>query len=473
VSHRPVSTVDSRQRSLFSELRREFPGQVIHIPVWINKAEELGRREPTQRTRSFLYSALGTVVAESVQAGGVRFFENGIVSLNLPVADEVLRARASRTTHPVALQLLKFLCSAVTERDFAVDNPYLFKTKTDVVTVLSTHKAAHLIPHTCSCAHSMFKRKTQGHCGSCSQCIDRRFAIAAAGLLAYDSEADYVSDVFVGPRKEGPEKNMAVDYARHGIELWRRSESELAMLFNAELTRAVRYEPKRSEAAERLISMHKRHGEVVTQVLQQKIAEHASKLVEGAIDDTSMLALVIGKKHLEYQSQLAAAVAEHGPAKSQGVMKSGSSVRPQNAALAKVGELLQSLLARLVSVPVSEPIKKGKTRRKLGKRDTVIFAAILMGLKGIRYCSFLQDRGVRPRWPDSGPTTTYPKSYLSGDPWRKKVQDEKHRAKLHMNSYDLPELATALNTYLPKEFDQISPFLHSRNSPGASKSSTP
>ena len=304
VSHRPVSMVDSRQRRLFSDLRKEFADQVVHIPVWINKAESLGRREPTQRTRSFLYSALGTVVAQSVQAGGVRFFENGIVSLNLPVADEVLRARASRTTHPVALQLLKSLCSMVTARDFAVDNPYLFKTKTDVVTILSTHKAAHFIPHTCSCAHSMFKRKTQGHCGRCSQCIDRRFAITAAGLLAYDSEADYVSDVFVGPRKDGPEKNMAADYARHGIELWRRSESELATIFNAELTRAVRYEPKRSEAAEKIISMHKRHGEVVTRVLQQKIVENAAKLVEGTIDDTSMLAMVIGKKHLEYQSQL-------------------------------------------------------------------------------------------------------------------------------------------------------------------------
>jgi len=46
---------------------------------------------------------------------------------------------------------------------------------------------------------------------------------------------------------------MAVDYARHGIELWRRSESELAALFNAELSRAVRYEPKHSEAADKII----------------------------------------------------------------------------------------------------------------------------------------------------------------------------------------------------------------------------
>jgi hypothetical protein len=101
--------LDSRQRRLFSELKKEFPDQLIHIPVWINKSEKLGRREPTQRTRSFLYSALGAVVAHSVRAGGVQFFENGIVSLNLPVADEAIRARGSRTTHPVALQSLKSL----------------------------------------------------------------------------------------------------------------------------------------------------------------------------------------------------------------------------------------------------------------------------------------------------------------------------------------------------------------------------
>ena len=469
VSHRPVSTVDSRQRRLFSELRKEFPDQIIHIPVWINKAEELGRREPTQRTRSFLYSALGTVVAESVQAGGVRFFENGIVSLNLPVADEVLRARASRTTHPVALHLLEDLCSAVTARDFAVDNPYLFKTKMDVATILSTHKAAHLIPHTCSCAHSMFKRKTQGHCGRCSQCIDRRFAITAAGLLAYDSEADYVSDVFVGPRKEGPEKNMAVDYARHGIELWRRSESELATLFNAELTRAVRYEPKRSEAAERLISMHKRHGEVVTQVLQQKIVEHAPKLVEGTIDDTSLLALVIGKKHLEYRGQLAPESKQYeqlGTAKSQTGMRSTFLVPPQNAASASLEEIIKSVLAK---IGVSAP-RHMKRRGRLGKRETVIFAAILSELKGSQYCEFLHKHGIKPKWSDSGPAT-YPSGYQRGDPWRKKIQDEKTRARERMERCTDSDLANALITYLPDQFDSISPLLYSRDSRLASKTS--
>lgn len=110
VSHRPVSTMSARQKKLFRELRKSFPDRFIHVPVWINKRQALGK-EPTQRTRSFLFAALGTVVAHSIKAGGVRFFENGVVSLNLPVADEVLRSRASRTTHPKTLHLLQSLCS--------------------------------------------------------------------------------------------------------------------------------------------------------------------------------------------------------------------------------------------------------------------------------------------------------------------------------------------------------------------------
>jgi hypothetical protein len=46
VSHRPVSTLDSRQKKLFTELQKQFPDQLIRIPVWVNKAEKLGR-EPT------------------------------------------------------------------------------------------------------------------------------------------------------------------------------------------------------------------------------------------------------------------------------------------------------------------------------------------------------------------------------------------------------------------------------------------
>ncbi len=299
VSHRSVSKISTRLCRLFAELRKTFSVQMIHVPVWINKAANFGR-EHTQRTRSFLFSALGTVVAKSVGAGGVRFFENGIVGLNLPIADEVLRARASRTTHPLVLDLLTKLYSLVTEGNFLVENLYLLKTKADVVSAIAASGAGHLIRHTCSCARTgVFQSNTQWHCGTCSQCIDRRIAILAAEQVESDPEFDYVSDVFIGPRKDGPEKNMAVNYARHAIELYRMSEAEMATKFNLELTRAARCYPKPREAAERIIEMHKKHGEAVYSVLQQQLQQHAGRLLEGALEESSMLAVVAGQRHLE------------------------------------------------------------------------------------------------------------------------------------------------------------------------------
>jgi len=199
VSHRPVSTLDARQRKLFGELLKKYPGQLIHVPVWINKDERFGR-EPTQRTRSFLFAALGTLVAQSLDAQGIRFYENGVLSVNLPLAEETLRARASRTTHPVTLRLLSLLSAAVTERELLIDNPFLFKTKAEVVQILAKHDQTDLIALSCSCSHLMFQSSKKRHCGQCSQCIDRRFAVAGAGLLSKDPETDYASDVFIGAR---------------------------------------------------------------------------------------------------------------------------------------------------------------------------------------------------------------------------------------------------------------------------------
>jgi hypothetical protein len=449
VSHRPVTTISARQSRLFGELQKAFPGQFIHVPVWINKAEPLGR-EPTQRTRSFLFAALGCVVGHSINAGGVRFFENGVVSLNLPVADEVLRSRASRTTHPVTIELLRTLCTAVTGRDFVVDNPYFYKTKAEVVRVISDSEVPHLTAQTCSCAHSMFKSKSQLHCGRCSQCIDRRFAVAACGLQAHDPETDYEVDVFIGPRKAGPESNMAVDYVRHALELCQGSEQELAIRFNTEISRAVRYEARCSEAAAKIIAMHKLHGEMVQRVLREKIAERTAELLEGALNQSSLLARVIRQEHLR---RLDESAEEQGPQVS----------KTPSAETVQLERLLAALDAHFAKFGSSRPKRSHVSHRKPQKRDTVIYAAILKELKGAQYCTFLHDRGLRPKWADGGPTT-YPQSYQRGASWRKAVQDEKSRAGVRMSRRPNSELAEAFISHLSDLFDELSALLQSRNS---------
>ena len=56
--------------------------------------------EKTQRTRSFLFASLAFVLARMFGKERFTFFENGVISFNLPIAGDVLGARATRTTHP-------------------------------------------------------------------------------------------------------------------------------------------------------------------------------------------------------------------------------------------------------------------------------------------------------------------------------------------------------------------------------------
>lgn len=328
VSHRPSNVLSKRQTQLYAQLTAMYPVRMAQIPVVINKQGGLDR-EPTQRTRSFLFTALGTLVAESVQAGGVRFFENGIVSLNLPVAQEVIGARASRTTHPLALDLLARLVQRIVEREFSVDNPYLFKTKTDVVRVIEHHGGSALIRLSASCAHQgRESSRTQYHCGTCSQCIDRRVAILAAGLEAHDLETDYKSDVFKGPRKEGYQQSMAVNYAAHVYALAQMGEGELGTRFGHEVARSVQRQPNRSQASIQLIDMHKRHAEAATAVITAQIRKHAADLFLGKLPSSSFLCMIVGQRHsVDSLRQLADRICNH---LEHGLPRACASEKPKN-----------------------------------------------------------------------------------------------------------------------------------------------
>ena len=188
--------------------------------------------------------------------------------------------------------------SKVLGRELQVDNPFIFKTKTDVVKVISDLGGANLIPYSTSCAHTIFKSVSQQHCGTCSQCIDRRIAIYSAKLEAYDPSTDYEVDVFTGRRKDGYERNMAVNYIRHGFELHKMDNSQLAAQFSLEIPRATRALGGGPLVAENLIRMHKSHGDTVFDVISQKMMGHVSELINGELEDSSLLSLVYGRFHL-------------------------------------------------------------------------------------------------------------------------------------------------------------------------------
>ena len=99
-------------------------------------------KEHTQRSRSFLLAALATVAAFMEQSDRILFYENGIMSINLPIATQVVGTRAFRSTHPRSLMLLQKLARSIQGRDVTIDNPFLWRTKIEIVRALKTAKTA-------------------------------------------------------------------------------------------------------------------------------------------------------------------------------------------------------------------------------------------------------------------------------------------------------------------------------------------
>jgi 7-cyano-7-deazaguanine synthase in queuosine biosynthesis len=298
VSHRAVSTIDKRQQELYERLKATFQAvSMLRVPVWVNNVGGQNR-EYTQRTRSFLFWALALAVGTSVRAKGMTFFENGVVSLNLPVADQVLRARASRTTHPASLQMLEELAALVVDRPFVVDNPFVLLTKAEVVQKIEQLGAGDLIRSSCSCSRTRAQRAVGWHCGCCSQCIDRRLAMIASGHPDLDPEIDYAVAVLTGARVSETDQTLAFSYARHAMELARASPEQVAEQFNTEIARAARAFHNPTIASKELIEMHLRHGHGVQNAIVASVSAHAMELVEGEVDPTSLLGLIVDRQHL-------------------------------------------------------------------------------------------------------------------------------------------------------------------------------
>jgi 7-cyano-7-deazaguanine synthase in queuosine biosynthesis len=219
VSHRSASKITEAQNHLIGQLRHRFGAdRILHVPVRANLKDDLGK-EHTHRTRSFLFASIGAVTADLLDLQRIFFFENGVVSLNLPPVGQVVGARATRTTHPQALTGFRRVLSLVLGQSFDVVNPYAWITKSEVIERIVQSSCADLIKDTRSCTRVHAMTKLHPHCGQCSQCIDRRFATLAAGQDQADPEDAYKVDLMLGDREPGPDREMALAFVRSASKI--------------------------------------------------------------------------------------------------------------------------------------------------------------------------------------------------------------------------------------------------------------
>ncbi len=292
VGHSGATKIRSVQDILIKELKeRGHQRLVSFVPVCVSN---IGARtvEHTQRTRSFLFACLGLVIAQMAGKDRFTFYENGVVSMNPPVSGDIVGGRATRTTHPRVLRGLERLFSLILEREISIDTPLQWMTKPEVVQLIKDAGMSDLLPMTCSCTRTHSRTKAQPHCGECSQCIDRRFAVLAAGMEKYEPASTYRLDLMTADRTGNENLRMALNYVAFFNKLRGVSQNRFLLEYS-EFVSALGEFPglTAQEAGARLFDMFQRQAASVDSVMVTALRDNAEALVKGEILPGSLLAL--------------------------------------------------------------------------------------------------------------------------------------------------------------------------------------
>jgi 7-cyano-7-deazaguanine synthase in queuosine biosynthesis len=137
-------------------------------------------RNSRARTRGLVFMLLGAVCASLAGQNKLHIYENGIGAINLPYRESEIGADHSRSVHPLSLIMMEKLLSVILGRDFFFDNPFLFKTKAQMVAGLNEGQGLRLVNKTISCDGLLREKVRQ--CGWCTSCLLRRQALTASRL---------------------------------------------------------------------------------------------------------------------------------------------------------------------------------------------------------------------------------------------------------------------------------------------------
>lgn len=256
----------SVQNRLAEALKRKFPDRIKHYSFSTGLTNKRAASE-TQRSRTFLYGSIAFALAIALKQTKISFYENGITSLNFPRRQDLLNSRASRTTHPKTMHLLKEFLSLVAGEEFSVENKYRWKTKADVMNVIKAYKHEALISSAVTCSRTSMVRDNHSHCGGCLQCVDRRFSASAAGLSDFDHPGLYAFD-FLKDSIEGEARAVVIDYARLGLQFKSDSQDSFYDQWLTEISDALLPNDREDEFVEKMFTFVKRFGDQTVSALE-------------------------------------------------------------------------------------------------------------------------------------------------------------------------------------------------------------
>lgn len=297
LSHQSSTQSTRTQRQLAAALQKKFPGRIHHFQY---ECTIKGGRpaEETQRTRAFLFCSIAYSISYATNQNAFYVFENGITSINLSRREELMNARASRTTHPTTIKYLSDFFSLFQKEAVTIELPFISLTKHDVLKKIAELEP-ELLTSTVSCTQS-FDKGQSTHCGKCFQCIDRRLAIYSANLQDYEQSGLYNFDIASEPM-DNTTKTIAIDYVRQALLFYKSNPDYLYEKYPTELADLIEDYPIGTTEADKVQAiweLFSKHANNVQQALKNIRSNYDDPFLPYPVQG-SLLSIVDNREYLK------------------------------------------------------------------------------------------------------------------------------------------------------------------------------
>ena len=298
ISHRSSPKIDSRQRKLVELLRSRTNNWYLpHLNIWINRKSNRAS-EQSQRSRAFLFLSIAGVVCLQKDLSDIFMCENGVVSFNLPLSAQSVSSLLSRSTHPKFIHMFSNFINKFGDNNIKIYNPFIYLTRREVAKTMLGTGYEELIQKSISCAHTQLATIVHPHCGTCSQCIDRRFALSDSSLQKFDDITSYEKDIFINELNEGEERTQVESYIRSAIKINKMNDYNFFIEF-PELQETLKYfGASIDDTASKIYGLFKRHAVEVIEVSVEKGKEYWSKLINKELPENCLINLLARNTHL-------------------------------------------------------------------------------------------------------------------------------------------------------------------------------
>lgn len=175
--------------------------------------------------------------------------ENGQMAIHLPLTTGRISAFSTHTAHPEFVYCMNQILKNVLCFNMNIINPFLYKTKAEVVSILKND--FNTIEHTVSCWKSARMTGHSYHCGECIPCLIRRIANEFNGIILDEFNRDLLSEVITNLDENDSGRRNLLELAEF-VRFFETTVSE------AEITEQYPELLNECIDAKRAIEMHRR-----------------------------------------------------------------------------------------------------------------------------------------------------------------------------------------------------------------------